>query len=143
MRVSAIEALCPQADQTDAFRGIVDEVLASIPRDAPDPDRDQIKQALKRVAAKQSVRSAYRSKIKRLLGDDKNKKFDALYDRRSKFLHDGSGRGTLDDAADAALEIGLELLFADIAQSAAQAKAAQKPKDVAKYSTLTRRPRVP
>jgi hypothetical protein len=118
LRVSAVEALCPQADQTDAFRTIVDGVLTSITRDAPSSDRDQIEQALKRLAARQSVRSAYTSKIKRLIGDDKAKKFDALYVRRSNFLHDGSGRGTLGDAADAALEIGLELLLADIAQSA-------------------------
>jgi hypothetical protein len=64
------------------------------------------------------VRSAYTSKIKQLIGDDKTKKFDALYDQRSNFLHDGSGRGTLSAAADAALDIGLELLLADIAQSA-------------------------
>jgi len=125
VRVSAVEALCPQADQTDAFMGIVDSVLASIPRDAPSPDRDQIEQALKRLAARQSVRSAYTSKIRQLLGNDKAKKFDALYGRRSNFLHDGSGRGTLGDAADAALEIGLELLSADIAQSAAPCEAAE------------------
>ena len=105
--------------------GIVDSVLASIPRDAPSPDRDQIEQALKRLAARQSVRSAYTSKIRQLLGNDKAKKFDALYGRRSNFLHDGSGRGTLGDAADAALEIGLELLSADIAQSAAPCEAAE------------------
>jgi hypothetical protein len=116
LRVSAVEALCPQADQTDAFRTIVSSVLASIPKDAPNPDRDQIEQGLKRLAARQSVRSAYMSKIRQLIGDDKTKKFDALYDRRSNFLHDGRGRGTLGDAADAALEIGLELLLADIAQ---------------------------
>jgi hypothetical protein len=39
------------------------------------------------------VRSAYTSQIKQLIGDDKAKKFDALYVRRSNFLHDGSGRG--------------------------------------------------
>ena len=60
------------------------------------------------------------SKIKQLIGDDKAKAFKALYDRRSDFLHDGRGRGTLGGAADAALEIGLELLLADIAQSAAR-----------------------
>jgi len=118
LRVSAIEALCPQADQTDAFKNIVDGVLTSLPRDAPSSDRDQIEQALKRLAARQSVRSAYTSKIRQLIGDDKAKKFEALYGRRSNFLHDGSGRGTLGEAADAALEIGLELLLADIAQSA-------------------------
>jgi hypothetical protein len=117
-RVSAVEALCPQADQTDAFRSIVDGALTSIPTNAPSSDRDQIEQALKRLAVRQSVRSAYTSKIKQLIGNDKGKKFDALYVRRSNFLHDGSGRGTLGDAADAALDIGLELLLADIAQSA-------------------------
>jgi hypothetical protein len=118
LRVSAVEAPCPQADQTDAFRSIVDGVLTSIPTNAPSSDRDQIEQALKRLAVRQSVRSAYTSKIKQLIGNDKGKKFDALYVRRSNFLHDGSGRGTLGDTADAALDIGLELLLADIAQSA-------------------------
>jgi hypothetical protein len=118
LRVSAVEALCPQADQTDAFRTILGSVLSSIPRDAPSSARDQIEQVLQRLAARQSVRSAYTSKIKQLIGDDKAKTFDALYGRRSNFLHDGGGRGTLGDAADAALEIGLELLLADIAQSA-------------------------
>jgi len=61
LRVSAVEALCPQADQTDAFRTIVDSVLASIPKEAPSSARDQIKQSLKRLAARQSVRSAYTS----------------------------------------------------------------------------------
>jgi hypothetical protein len=40
LRVSAVEALCPQADQTDAFRSIVDGVLTSIPTNAPSSDRD-------------------------------------------------------------------------------------------------------
>lgn len=119
LRVSAVEALCPQADQTEDFRRVLDSLRASIPKSAPSPDRDQIEQALSRLAARQSVRSAYTLKINRLLGEDKAKKFDALYGQRSSFLHDGSGRGTLGDAADAALEIGLELLLADIAQSAA------------------------
>ncbi len=47
------------------------------------------------------MRSAYKSKIKQLFGDDKADKFDALYGLRSNFLHDGSGRDSLGDAADA------------------------------------------
>jgi hypothetical protein len=58
------------------------------------------------------------SKIKQLIGNDKAKKFDALYGQRSDFLHDGRGRRSLGDATNAALEIGLELLLADIAQFA-------------------------
>jgi hypothetical protein len=125
LRFSAVEALCPQGAQTDAFRKIVDSVRGSIPKGTANLDRDQIEEALKRVAARQSVRSVYMAKIKQLIDDDKAKKFDALYNRRSKFLHDGTGRGTLGDAADAALEIGLELLLADIAQSAASHPAAE------------------
>ena len=62
-------------------------------------DREQIKAALKRLAARQSVRSAYMSRIKQFTGDDKAKKFDVLYGRRSDCLHDGRGRGTLGEAA--------------------------------------------
>jgi hypothetical protein len=69
--------------------------LLSIPEDTAPSDRDQIRQALKRLATRQSVRSAYMSKIRQLLGNDKG--------------------GTLGDAADAALEIGSQLLLADIA----------------------------
>ena len=118
VRVSTVEALCPQADQTENFRRIVDSVLASIPEDASAPDRD-------RLAKRQSVRSAYKSKIKQLFGDDKADKFDALYGLRSNFLHDGSGRDSLGDAADATLEMGLQLLLADIAHSAAPSEANQ------------------
>jgi hypothetical protein len=103
----------------------VDSVLASIPEDASALDRDQIKQALNRLAERQSVRSAYKSKIKQLFGDDKADKFDALYGLRSNFLHDGRGRDSLGDAADATLEIGLQLLLADIAHSAAPSEANQ------------------
>src|SRR5262245_31018591 len=116
LRVSAVEALCPQADQTDGFKSIVDRLLTSIPRKASSSDREQIEQRLKSLAARQSVRSAYMSKIRQLIGIEKAKKFDALYERRSNFLHDGKGRGTLGNAADAALEIGLELLLTDIAR---------------------------
>jgi hypothetical protein len=110
LRVSAVEALCPQADQAEAFRGLVARALASIPADPS----NQIKETLERVAKRQTVRSAYMSKIKQLLGNDKAKRFDALYRRRSDFLHDGAGRGTLGEAANAALEISWNLLLADI-----------------------------
>ena len=68
LRVSAVEALCPQAAQTDTFQTLVDSVRASIPKDTWSPDRDQIEQSLKRLAARQSVRSAYMSKITQLIG---------------------------------------------------------------------------
>jgi hypothetical protein len=117
LRVSAIEALCPQPDQSDAFKTIVDGLIASIPKESLSSDREQIEQTLKMLAARQSIGRACRSKIKKLIGDDKAKKFDALYGQRSKLLHEGTGRGKLDAPAADALELGLELLAADIKQS--------------------------
>jgi hypothetical protein len=119
LRVSSVEALCPQSDQTEAFRDLVARVRASIPAEASNQDQNQLKEALERVAKRQSVRSAYMSKIRRLLGDEKAKRFDVLYERRSDFLHDGKGRGTLGEGANAASEICLALLLADIARSVA------------------------
>jgi hypothetical protein len=74
----------------------------------------------KRIAKGQSVCSAYKSKIKWLLGDGNAKRFEGLYERRSDFLHDGRGRGTLGEDVNVALDISLALLLADIAQSAAE-----------------------
>ena len=39
LRISAVEALCSQPDQTDAFKSIVDGVLNSIPSNASSSDR--------------------------------------------------------------------------------------------------------
>jgi hypothetical protein len=118
LRVSAIEALCPQPGQTEAFKTMVTKLIASIPDETEDEDRDQVEQALKMLAARKSVRSACRSKIKEMIGADKAKQFDTLYNRRSKFLHNGDGRGNLDRPANDALELGLELLLADMRQTA-------------------------
>lgn len=92
LRVSAVEALCPQADQTDAFKTIVDGLLTSIPMDAPnsDPGSDQ---AVLSLAKRQSVRSARpgrRSSSRS--ATEKAKEFEALYSRRGDFLHDGHRR---------------------------------------------------
>jgi hypothetical protein len=117
LRVSAVEALCPQADQTEAFRDLVDRIQGSIPAEATSEDRRQLEEALKRIANRQSVRSAYMSKIRRLLTSDTAKQFDDLYAQRSNFLHDGRGRGMLGDPANRAFEICMELLLADVASS--------------------------
>lgn len=39
LRVSAIEALCPQPDQSDAFKKIVKELKASIPKEMAHSER--------------------------------------------------------------------------------------------------------
>jgi hypothetical protein len=117
LRVSAVEALSPQPTQTGDFRKITRGLIASIPKEATDCDRNQIEHSLNMLAARKSVRSACLSKVKQLLGKDKAKQFEDLYDKRSAFLHNGAGRGTLDAAAEKTLELGLELLLADVTRS--------------------------
>jgi len=69
---------------------------------------------LNRYAKLESVRSAYMSKFRRLLGKPKAKEFEELYNLRSKFLHEGLGRGNLLEPANAALNLAQELLLADL-----------------------------
>ena len=119
MAVYGIGAMYGGADdQTDNFIKMSVACVGWSPTDAPAAHAQMasVKTAriLRRLAVRQSVRSAYTSKIKQLLGGEKAKEFEDLYALRSCFLHDGSGRGNLGGAADAALEIGLELLLADI-----------------------------
>jgi hypothetical protein len=118
LRVSAIEALCPQPRQTEAFKTMVKGLIASIPEKTSSDDRDQIERTLKMLAARKSVGGTCRSKIRDLMGDDKAKQFQNIYDQRSKFLHNGEGRGNLDGPAVEALDLGLELLLADMTQTA-------------------------
>jgi hypothetical protein len=114
LRIAAVEALCPQARQPQSVSNLVDTLLAAIPPEAPQRDRDQFEQTLKRLAKQQTVRRAFMSKITQLLGADKARQFDGLYAKRSTFLHDGAGRGTLGQAADAAFALCWKLLIADI-----------------------------
>ncbi len=75
---------------------------------------------LERDTAKQSVRSAYMSKFRRLLGNDKAREFDELYNLRSKFLHEGLGRGNLLEPANAGLNLAQELLLVDVTSAQLQ-----------------------
>ena len=113
LRVSAVEALCPQADQTDDFKNAVGGLLASIPK-----KHTECTSRSDRAGFKEAGGEAVRTQ--RVYVEDQptaRRKFEALYGLRSNFLHDGTGRGTLGDAAHGAFEIGLELLLADIAHS--------------------------
>jgi hypothetical protein len=114
LRISAMEALCPQAEQTEVFKALVEQVITAIPSEAENEDREQIQTALKRKAKRQSVRSAYMSKLRQLLSREKAKQFDELYGLRSNLLHNGMGRGRLGAAADDALELAWELLLAEM-----------------------------
>jgi hypothetical protein len=114
LRISAIEALCPQAPASAAYVTLATTLRGSIPSHVPKEDREAMERLLARDTARQSVRSAYMSKFRRLVGGQKANEFDELYNLRSKFLHEGLGRGKLLQPATAALNLAQELLLADV-----------------------------
>ena len=116
LRISAIEALCPQADLGLAFSHLVDRLLASMPAGESGLHVEVISGALKN-ARRQSVRRACLAKITQLLGGQSARDFDELYEQRSKFVHEGQLRGRLGEAASRAYDLALELLLADIETS--------------------------
>jgi hypothetical protein len=114
LRISAIEALCQQAPASAACVTLAAHLRDAIPTDVPKKEREDMEHLLNRYAKLESVRSAYMSKFRRLLGKPKAKEFEELYNLRSKFLHEGLGRGNLLEPANAALNLAQELLLADL-----------------------------
>jgi len=118
LRISAVEALCPQATASPEYISLASALRDSIPATISEDTRQAMVRLLQRDALRQSVRSAYMSKFRRLLGAQKANQFDKLYSQRSKFLHEGLHRGRLLDAANAALDLAQELLLSDIESGA-------------------------
>jgi hypothetical protein len=116
LRISAIEALCPQADLGLAFSHLVDRLLAFMPAGESGFHIEVISAALKN-ARRQSVRRACLTKITQLVEGQSATDFDELYEQRSKFLHEGQLRGRLGEAASRAYDLALSLLLADIRTS--------------------------
>jgi hypothetical protein len=120
LRISAIEALCEQAPASAAYIRLATTLRDAIPSDVQKEEREAMEHLLERDTSKQSVRSAYMSKFRRLLGNDKAKEFDELYTVRSKFLHEGLGRGNLLEPANVGLNLAQELLLADVTSAQLQ-----------------------
>lgn len=115
--ISAVEALCDQKDlpQTyaDAVRSLQDH-LTGLTLDTV--VRKSLEGTLA-YAKKQSLRQAYLMKIRTLLDDQRADAFDQLYKLRSKFLHEGKGRGDLRGKIGEARELGVALFAADLAST--------------------------
>jgi hypothetical protein len=117
--ISAIEALCEQKMRDESVIKSIDALVADIGNNWIDKEaREQIIQVLK-SSRRESVGRACRAKIENRLGKSEKDKFGELYETRSKFLHEGKGRGALSNAAGEALELATKLLLADIEQSLA------------------------
>jgi hypothetical protein len=114
LRVSAIEALCEQSQVGVEYQTIIDRLstyLAAL--DCNKSARTTVEQLLE-IARRQSVRQAYMGKIRKYLTDDKAIAFDSLYNKRSKLIHDGEGRGDLSSASEETLRLAVELFEAEL-----------------------------
>jgi hypothetical protein len=114
MCVSAVEALCDQRDVGNTYRSLIDTVLKCLPAlEGIETEKKTLANLLRNQKG-QSVTNAYRSKITTLLSPDEADRFVELYDLRSKYVHDGIGRGKVGERFGDVLNIAVELLRADI-----------------------------
>ncbi|MBP6010601.1 MAG: hypothetical protein KBA31_00090 [Alphaproteobacteria bacterium] len=114
LRISAVEALCDQRDVGEEYAQTIDALLAHLDGMRVDAtSRESARRVLAR-ARKDSLRQAYTRKLRQFLDADSVKEFEALYDLRSKYVHDGAGRGEFAVEAGKALEIACRLLEAEL-----------------------------
>jgi hypothetical protein len=127
LSITAVEALCPEKIPSPFFQSIVGAVISLVSTatrlvslfrlEDKDADLDELRSKLEGLQKRGSVRQGYMTKLRDLLDRKRAKEFDNLYDRRSKFVHDGRGRGSFIEDAPRAREIATELLFADVASN--------------------------
>lgn len=114
LRISAVEALCDQSDVGPDYQAAIVEIEAFVAGQSLSPDvRKTITQSLS-FQKRQSLRQSYMTKFRALLSEDQAKAFDALYRKRSTLVHDGRGRGQLNEAANEALDLAVALLAAEL-----------------------------
>ncbi|MFM9864273.1 MAG: hypothetical protein ACKVRO_11760 [Micropepsaceae bacterium] len=114
LRISAVEALCDQTVRDARYVAAIEVLEQQLNALAID---GEIHETLKRTLAnakRESLRQAYMIKFRTLRSVAEAKAFDSLYNMRSKLVHDGIGRGTLNEATNSALQLATELLEADL-----------------------------
>lgn len=112
--VSAVEALCEQADGDQEHQDTVTKLcdfLETLP--VGNQIRDDLGKRLQGIR-RQTIRQAYLRKFRMLLSSDDAKSYDRLYGARSKLVHEGYGRGGLQAEANEARELASKLLRAEI-----------------------------
>lgn len=120
LRISAVEALCDQAVRDPDYQAAIEGLEQHLATQSMD---SEIRETLQRTLAnakRQSLRSAYMTKFRTLRSDADAKAFDDLYQKRSKLVHDGIGRGELSDATNAALHLAVNLLEAELRSGASE-----------------------
>jgi hypothetical protein len=112
--ISAVEALCDQQALGDEYTSVVKKLSDHLSQLEGDTEALRTLEGILSNASRQSLRQAYMTKLSNYLDSDSARIFDGLYRRRSAFVHDGKGRGDLQQEAHEAKEIAVRLLEADL-----------------------------
>lgn len=114
LRISAVEALCDQTDVGSAYRAAIQSIEDQVVLVPMDDDTREAVQRMLANACRESLRQSYLRKFRKLCTDAGARAFDALYQKRSKLVHDGLGRGDLTQASNEALQLAVDLLEAEL-----------------------------
>jgi hypothetical protein len=117
LRISAIESMCQQGQRPEPVQALIDQLLKAMPSMTADSSAEETMRSVLKDSRRESVRRACLGKIRKMLGDNAAKQFDQLYDLRSKYLHDGRGRGFMAGPAEEARLLAMSLLEAEIASA--------------------------
>ncbi len=114
LRVTAVEALCEKDERGKDYQQAISWLSQAIIEATCSEDTKASILNLLDNSRQASVRQACKKKFVSLLSPKEFKSFDRLYSLRSKFIHDGLGRGTLQHASNEILELATSLLDADL-----------------------------
>jgi hypothetical protein len=121
LRITSIEALSEQDRRSRQVQDLINRLIMVLPCLTDDSTVASLMTNVLAEARKQSVRQACLGKIRLRLGDEAANKFDGLYKLRSKYLHEGMGRGSFSEASNEALQIARDLHMAEIKGATAKA----------------------
>jgi len=116
LRISAAEALCDQTVRDARYQAALEGLKQHLDGQTLDDEIRETLQGTLANAKQQSLRQAYMTKFRTLRSACEAKAFDDLYKMRSKLVHDGIGRGTLNEATNEALQLATDLLEAELRQ---------------------------
>jgi hypothetical protein len=120
--MTAIETLWPAPQKSGSISLLANALethLLSLGGD--DGDREEVRKGIERIRTK-SIGANCQDRIGGLLGPDRAAEFRRLYNARSRFAHDGSGRTLLHAEGDLADRLALDTLLAELRDRAGKMK---------------------
>ncbi len=112
--MTAIESLWERPKRSASIAALTDALLAHLnTMNGSADDKDDVAKRVNDIRV-QSISRMCKGKITDLLGKDRAKEFENLYEARSGFAHDGKGRAMLHSEGDVAQRLAFDVLLAEL-----------------------------